>query len=454
MATDSSQLIENNVAITDNLLYTVKPSAVRGRQYRASIPASTSNVANCGTTSIFYVPARSNCFLDGKQTALQFTIKNTSSNNLAMKTDGFGSSTIARVDIFHGSNLCESISNYNVLASLIYDANLDPAQKVALSGLYGGGNSVTVPRNGATITSTSSAVGQLTVTIPLLSSICGVGLDKYLDLNLSDDIRIEVTWADEISGMVSAASTADTFITGYSTSWYIQSPQMLCTIIELDAQGMALVNSVAPPSGEKILHGTSYRSYNANMPSNSSGGGFSTLVPARFASLQAVLLAPRISSVVIAKEQNSISNRINPNVSDYSWRLGGAQIPNRNVVLINSSTTGSYSEALYEFSKCFPNSTGNCLRSDYYNVAKSSNAQTGVTAPADGASTSAFAIGQEFCMFSGKSDVLLCGVNTLSSNLFWEANISSSGNDAMTLNFFAVYDCLFVIQDGIISSRF
>ena len=453
MATDSSQLIENNVAITDNLLYTVKPSAVRGRQYRASIPASTSNVANCGTTSIFYVPARSNCFLDGKQTALQFTIKNTSSNNLAMKTDGFGVSTIARVDIFHGSNLLESISNYNVLASLIYDANLDPAQKVALSGLYGGSNSVTVPRNGATITSTSTLIGQLTVTIPLLSSICGVGLDKYLPLGLADDIRIEVTWADEISGMVSASSTADTYITG-TAAWFIQSPQMLCTIIELDQQGIALVNSVAPPSGETILHGTSYRSYNANMPSNSSGGGFSTLVPARFASLQTILLAPRISSVTIAKEQNSISNRINPNVSDYSWRLGGAQIPSRNVVLINSTTTGAYSEALYEFSKCFPNSTGNCLRSDYYNVAKSSNAQTGVTAPADGASTSAFCIGQEFCMFSGKSDVLLCGVNTLSSNLFWEANISSSGNDAMVLNFFAQYDALFVIQDGLLSVRF
>ena len=453
MATDSSQLIENNVAITDNLLYTVKPSAVRGRQYRASIPASTSNVANCGTTSIFYVPARSSCFLDGKQTALQFTIKNTSSNNLAMKTDGFGSSVIARVDIFHGSNLLESISNYNVLASLIYDANLDPAQKVALSGLYGGGNSVTVPRTGATITSTSTVVAQLTVTIPLLSSICGVGLDKYLPLGLADDIRIEVTWADEISGMVSAASTADTYITG-TAAWFIQSPSVLATIIELDAQGIALVNSVAPPSGETILHGTSYRSYNSNMPTNASGGGFSTLVPARFASLQAILLAPRISSVTIAKEQHSISNRINPNISDYSWRLGGAQIPSRNVVLINSTTTGAYSEALYEFLKCFPNSTGNCLRSDYYNAAKTANAQTGVSAPGDGASTSAFCIGQELCMFSGKSDVLLCGVNTLSSNLFWEANISSNGNDSMILNFFAQYDALFVISDGLLSVRF
>ena len=453
MSTNSSQLIENTVAIPQDLLYTVKPSSVRARQYRASIPCSTNSVANCGTTSIFYIPARANCFLDSKYSALRFTIKNTSSNNLAMKTDGFASSVISRLDVYHGSNLIESISNYNVLASLIYDATLDPGQKVALSGVYGGSNSVTAPRAGATITSTSTAVGQLTVCIPLLSAVCGVGLDKMLPLNLSDDLRIECVWSDDLSGMVSASSTADTYITGYSASWYVQSPEFLATIIELDQQGMQLVNSIAPPSGETILHGVSYRSYNANMPANSSGGAFSCLVPARFASCTAVLLAPRLSSTVITKELNSISNRLNPNISDYSWRLGGTQIPSRNVVLINSTTTGAYAESLFEFLKCFPNSTGNLLQSNYYNVAKSGNAQTGVTSAGTDA-TAAFCIGQSLCTYSGKNDVLLCGANTLSSNLFFECNVSSSGNDAMTLNFFAQYDLLLVIQDGIISSRF
>jgi hypothetical protein len=171
------------------------------------------------------------------------------------------------------------------------------------------------------------------------------------------------------------------------------------------------------------------------------------------ASLQAVFLGPRLSSTVIAKEQASISNRFSPNIQDYAWRLGGQQIPSRNVVLINSTTTGAYSEALYEFMKCFPNSSGTTLRSDYYNVAKTANAQTGVTAAATD-STAGFTIGQEFSLYSNKRDVILTGVNTLSSNLFWECTVSSSGNDAMTLNFFAQYDALFVIQDGLISTRF
>jgi hypothetical protein len=458
MATDSAQLIENNVAVTDSLLYTVKPSAVRCRQYRASIPSSNGVTFTPQQTSIFYIPARTNCFLSGQETVLKYCIKNVNATNLTPKTDGYGTSVISRIDIFHGSNLLETISQANVLYSLMFDAVLDPGQRIGLSALYGGTSTITAPRTGATITSTSTIPGQLTVCIPLISAIAGMGLDKYLPLGLSDDIRLEVTWADEVSGLVSSSSAADTYITGFSTAWVIQSPEIVCNIIELDAQGMALVNSVSPPSGETVLHGQSYRAYNSSMPANSSGGSFSTLVPARFASLNNILLAPRLASVTVAKEQNSISNRLNPNFSQYYIRIGGSILPQKPVVLINSSTTGGYSEALFEFIKCFHTintpMSGSCLRADYYNVAKTASTSNGPVTVAGTDSTAAFCIGQELTTFSGRTDVLLCGMNTLSSNIFFEAEVTSSGNDAMTLNFFANYDVLFVIQDGLISSRF
>lgn len=458
MATDSTQLIENNVAVTDSLLYTVKPSAVRCRQYRASIPSSNGVTFTPQQTSIFYIPARTNCFLSGQETVLKYCIKNVNASNLTPKTDGFGSSVISRIDVFHGSNLLESISQANVLYSLMFDAVLDPAQRIGLGALYGGGSTITTPRIGATITSTSTVAGYLTVCIPLISSIAGMGLDKYLPLGLADDIRVEITWADEASGLVASASTADTYQSGFSTAWVIQSPEIVCNIIELDAQGMALVNSVAPPSGETVLHGQSYRAYNASMASNSSGGSFSTLVPARFASLNSILLAPRLASVTVAKEQNSISNRLNPNFSQYFFRVGGALIPQKPVILINGNTVGGYSEALFEFIKCFHTintpMAGSCLRADYYFTAKTASTSNGPVTVAGTDSTAAFAIGQEFTTFSGRTDVLLCGMNTLSSNIFFEAEVTSSGNDSMTLNFFANYDILFVIQDGILSSRF
>lgn len=457
MSTDSSQLIENNVAITDSLLYTVKPSSVRARQYKASVPASNGVTFTPQQTSIFYVPARTQCFLAGDESAIRFTIKNVNATNLTPRTDGYGSSVIARIDCYHGSNLLESISQANVLYSLMFDAVLDPAQRVGLSALYGSSSDITTPRLGAVLTSTSTVAAQLTVTIPLISAICGMGLDKYLPLGVADDYRIEVTWADEASGLVQSAASGDTFQSGFSTAWVIQSPELLLNIIELDAQGMALVNSVAPQSGETILHGNSWRAYNSSMPS-ASGGSYSTLVPARFASLNSILLAPRLSATTIARNGNSISSRINPNISSYFFRFGGAQVPQRPVVLINTSTTGGYSEALFEFIKCFHTintpMASSVLRADYYNVAKTANARNGPVSAGDATATSAFCIGQEFQTFSGKNDVLLSGANSLSSNIFFECEVSGDGNDAMTLNFFANYDLLLVITDGIMSARF
>lgn len=467
MSTDSSQLIENNVAVTSDLLYTIKPSSVRSRQYRANIPSSNGVVFTPQQTSIFYIPARNSCFLSGTESVLKFTIKNVNTANLTKYTDGYGSSTIQRIDIFSGSNLLESINNANVLYSLMFDGLCNQAERVGLSTLYGGSGDIVNPRLGALITSTSSVAGQLTCCVPLISSICGMGLDKYMPLGLADDIRVEITWADEASGLVKTGTTSpETFLSGFSTDWVIQSPELILTIVELDSTGMQLVNSVAPPNGETIIHGTSWRAYNSSMPANTSGGSYSTLVPARFASLNSVLVAPRRADIAVAKANYSISSRMNPNLTQYFWRLGGALIPQRPVVLINSSSTGGYSEALLEFIKCFhPINTpmsSTSLRPAYYNVAKTANAQNGpvlaidstTTSGVNASHTSAFAIGQEFVTFSGKNDVLLCGANTLSSNLFFEAEVSSDGNDSMTLNFFANYDILFVIQDGLVSVRF
>lgn len=455
MSTDSSQLLDNNVAVPDQCMYTVKPSSVRCRQYRASIPSSNGVQFQPQGTSIFYIPARNSCFLSGKETALKYTIRYCSSSIISANTDGFGSSVISRVDVFHGSNLLESISNANVLYNAVWDTVLDPAERVGLASLYGGSSTLTSSRAGATITSTATVPGQLTVCIPLLSATCGLTLDKYLPLGLADDIRVEVTWETDAAGLVKATDLSNTYISGYSTNWVIQSPELLCNIIELDQQGMAIVNSISPASGETILHGTSWRSYNSSMPANT--GSYSTLVPARFASLNSILLAPRVSSTAILSSGYSIGNRVCPNMSTYQFRVGGAMVPQKPVSLKNASTTGGYAEALFELLKCFhvvntTMSSSSHTIASYFN-AKTADAQNGPVIASTTDSVPSFLIGQEFSTFSGRSDVLLSGCNTLSSNIFFETEINTTP-DAMTLNFFANYDILLIIRDGLISSRF
>ena len=86
----------------------------------------------------------------------------------------------------------------------------------------------------------------------------------------------------------------------------------------------------------------------------------------------------------------------------------------------------------------------------------------------------AFALALETESFSGKSNVLLSGLNTLNSNIFFEANIGYAsatalgGNGAsntftngitgptniFTLDFYANFDIIYAIQDGVITARF
>ena len=109
MSTDTSQLLPNSVAVSSDCLYNLKPSSVRARAYRASIPTSNKSVFTPGDLAIFYIPGgRRNTYLDPTQTYIRYTVRNndtTVSANNFIEFDGSGASVINRIDIYHGSNL-------------------------------------------------------------------------------------------------------------------------------------------------------------------------------------------------------------------------------------------------------------------------------------------------------------------------------------------------------------
>jgi hypothetical protein len=99
----------------------------------------------------------------------------------------------------------------------------------------------------------------------------------------------------------------------------------------------------------------------------------------------------------------------------------------------------------------------------------------GVYAPGNGLTsyTNGFALALECESFAGKSNVLLSGLNTLNSNIFFEANLGFAATTALigngaantmgaitgptasfTLDFFANFDIIYVIQDGQMTARF
>jgi hypothetical protein len=359
--TDTTQLIPNNLAVTNDLDFRLKPSAVRSRSYRASILPSNKNTFSPTDTAILYVPGgRRNTYLDCSQSYIRMTLRNTDPTGV-FKLDGSANCMINRLDVFHGSNLLETIQTYNILSSYILDMQLSQSQKASLANIYGFNENnagavtavaaaagppvvIAVTAQAATIMGDRSGTimetngGQQTFCLPIFSGVVGVLSDKMLPLGLlADDIRLEFTFESLASGVVATSPMT----TG---TCQILDFQLQLSIVELSDEGESMVRSNTQyPQMPLYLHGCSWRHYMSQLPA--SAGGYSTLVPARFASLKQLALLPRRSTETASAASYSLSSRINPNFSNYSWRIGSSMIPSKPVYLENSGNTGAYAEA-------------------------------------------------------------------------------------------------------------
>jgi hypothetical protein len=204
------------------------------------------------------------------------------------------------------------------------------------------------------------------------------------------------------------------------------------------------------------------------------------------ASINGLVLLPRRSNEITGASSYSISSRLNPTITSFWYRIGSVLCPARPIALSNNQNTYGYSEAFMEIQKSFhsvtsPEYTGSIAYQNYAicdaaaDLGVGGVATGGVYASGSGLSsyTNGFALALECESFSGKSNVLLSGLNTLNSNIFFEANLGysvataliGSGNantmadikgpqSAFTLDFFANFDIIYVIQDGQMTARF
>ena len=445
MSDPSSLNLPNQIALTSDLMYTLKPSGGRSRNYRASILPTNKSSFSASDTAIVYVPGgRRGTYLDVGQSYMRYTIKNIDPTN-SFNLDGSGACVINRIDIFHGSNLLETIQGYNILANYILDMQTSVAQRWGLSNIYG--FDASGDRSGASLPVGTS----LTVCMPIFSGTIGVLSDKMLPLGLlADDIRIEITFESTALAMVSSALTPAYSITDF---------QLELSITELSDEAESMVRSVADPNQPIYLHGTSWRHYTSSLASGTTGS-FACLVPARFASLKQICMLPQRSTETTSATSYSIGSRINPCIDSYFFRIGSSIVPNKPVVLNNINSTGGFGEGYAELLKSWhalhtiSNST--CLGLDY-NINDVLIANTTVTAGQLTANSykNGFAIAQELESYAQRSDVLLSGMNTLSSQVFFEANINATGpSSAYALHFFAWYDQILVLDRGLLSVKF
>ena len=112
--------------VSESLVYQPRPSAVSGAKLRQNIPCYNLSTAGPGRVIMFNIPCgRRGQFLSPRASYFKFRVTSTVAAAAAPGTitpiDYSAHSFISRLELYHGSNLLEQISEYHVLAHLLKD---------------------------------------------------------------------------------------------------------------------------------------------------------------------------------------------------------------------------------------------------------------------------------------------------------------------------------------------
>ena len=223
------------------------------------------------------------------------------------------------------------------------------------------------------------------------------------------------------------------------------------------------------------IAGSTYRHASATLTAAQTGE-WTTLLPFRFSSLNALYARFRNQSSAVhgaaATAAYRLSSSISPNVGNWYYRIGQGLYPNKPVYLMNGFLVGNGSEAMAELQKSFhslASITGEPAYNarEYYVAATAYGSGQWLGAFTPGIKNkgnidtfaNAFSIGLELQTFSNTNDTILSGVNTQNTQMFFTANIYSgltaggAGPPAYnyTVDFFASYDFVLEIRDGVAS---
>jgi hypothetical protein len=337
-------------------------------------------------------------------------------------------------------------------------------------GITSGITQIEGDRSGQSLIPNATTFGNISTgpvnnfTLPILSGIIGANASKMLPISaLKVPLRVEL--------FLSANDDAIYYGTaGAGATWQIVNLEMELCYVEIDSD-TPLVNTNEPI----YISGSTYRQASATLTAAQSGE-WTTLLPFRFSSMNSIYARFRnmasAGQGLNATAGYRLSSSINPNIGNWYYRIGQGLYPSKPVYLMNGVLVGSGNEAMAELQKSF-HSLATVTGEPAYNTREYNVAPNAYTnglwqqsfQPASkqlgnvDTFANAFSIGLELQTFSNTSDTILCGTNTQNTQMFFTANIYSglfaggAGPPAYnyTVDFFAGYDFVLEIRDGVAS---
>lgn len=439
----------SETAITPMLDITQFRSTGSARSRRITVvPESASNVVGSSSTTDIYfaIPAGKLSMINGHNSYLMFDYKLTGTSTAAADAilpvnlgwaNGSASSAIRGLETIIQSQSVEYIDNYNVWANIHNDFQPRYRAKGVQSVLENGDfddNTAFANASASTTLNQDRPIKQpqphtsdawYRACIPIHSAV--LGTLSHQAIPAMDGIRLRLIF-DTVSKAVFGATA-----TGYE----IKNLRLQMDYLDIDP---AVHQQLVQESGGVFkTHAMGVANYQGSQPSTQLQN--SLLIPARFSAVKAMLMCWRATGEVASGPAsiNKVGSRVFPNLSRFSWNIGGRQYPSTEIS-VRTDSNYSAAEPFMETIKVF----GQLHSPNFDCVFNSKQYLSAAAATSD----NSFLIGLDFEEYGGATKVV-SGLDTTSSNIYFQSQHQANLTADATIDTFVMYDL--IIESDMVS---
>jgi len=384
-----------------------------------------------GQTIQFDLPSRG--FLDGKSVFVRYKCVYTSGASAGVIKRKPVYTNFVRLDEFIGGVPVSSIYQYNQVANMIVDTNMNWADVMGQQTSFGLLQTVAVQDLDGVTLATVSAANNFFLSAPLVGSFLQ-SADKLLPLSSMAPIRVQLT-LDTIANIATVAANV--------TDFEIIQPELCFSLIDFGPNVEAAVLSAAPK-----IYIKSQGWANSSQSLAASTNGFNTLVfNHRYESIENLYLLS--SSSATAKAVNTWGDSFNPlgtsNVNaSFQLSIGTQMYPQLPI----NNATGGLTSILQYLRECVGQITDQRNTMSIFNPNFAQYAGDATVSTVD--TPAKFIIGIPLSRINSPSPYaatsLMSGVSARSTPINALINVGTAFNSAMNFNLIAQYTLLVEID--------
>lgn len=458
----------------------MKPSAPKARRTRRIFPSIGNNPSSgytLGTDTITHYVAggQANQLFDGSTAYLRFTLAYTITAGsggsvpagFGLELDYTGLCIINRLDIYHGSQLIESVSRLNLLANLLYDNCHCQSDLFGLSSQIGSmgngdmvqtnnrrGTQMILPTTGSGLAANGSTTLYYNFCVPILSSIFCLSNSLFPSALLNDDIRLDFVLEPQNTAFVQTGTATNVA----SSVVKVYNPELSLDYIDVEPTAMeAILNTFR--GHDCMLSSTSYHLYETQLQQNVAGG-WNSILPCKVMSAKAYFAVFRDLGTT-ANPSNpgywTLASRINPfyyKLSSFNLNIGGTRYPQRPITTTQDANIEEYAvETQKAFHSLWDTQySGSINRIGYI----SNNYSTATVIPYELPCYRAFMIGINLDNFKNQTDTMYTGIDLSKVSTYMEGNIGGVATPVTsTVSSFVLHDIILHIDPyGNLSSKY